>query len=316
MATILTITLPIYLLIGLGFLSVRTGYFAGSDIKAIGTFVVRFALPALIFLAVGTATPSETLHWGLFAAYLSASLALFAVCILVGRLAFRARWSMLGVVGLGMVGSNSAFVGFPLLSILYPDLAVTIFATVMLLENVILIPLALAVADAGERSASTPLQGFLKGLKGLFKNPLVLSIIVALAYSLSGLTLPEPILRPIEMLRPIASPVALFAVGGTVAAATLASARDMAAPMGVILVGKLVLHPLFFLAATMLLPALPPDIRHAGLINAACPMLSIFPLIAMAYGRELLASTALMITTAASFVTISGLLWIISLAAS
>lgn len=316
MATILTITLPIYLLIGLGFLSVRTGYFAGSDIKAIGTFVVRFALPALIFLAVGTATPSETLHWGLFAAYLSASLALFAVCILVGRLVFRARWSMLGVVGLGMVGSNSAFVGFPLLSILYPELAVTIFATVMLLENVILIPLALAVADAGERSASTPLQGFLKGLKGLFKNPLVLSIIVALAYSLSGLTLPEPILRPIEMLRPIASPVALFAVGGTVAAATLASARDMAAPMGVILVGKLVLHPLFFLVATMLLPALPPDIRHAGLINAACPMLSIFPLIAMAYGRELLASTALMITTAASFVTISGLLWIISLAAS
>ncbi|WP_127560463.1 AEC family transporter [Nioella ostreopsis] len=316
MATILTITLPIYLLIGLGFLSVRTGYFAGSDIKAIGTFVVRFALPALIFLAVGTATPSETLHWGLFAAYLSASLALFAVCILVGRLVFRARWSMLGVVGLGMVGSNSAFVGFPLLSILYPDLAVTIFATVMLLENVILIPLALAVADAGERSASTPLQGFLKGLKGLIKNPLVLSIIVALAYSLSGLTLPEPILRPIEMLRPIASPIALFAVGGTVAAATLASARDMAAPMGVILVGKLVLHPLFFLIATMLLPALPPDIRHAGLINAACPMLSIFPLIAMAYGRELLASTALMVTTAASFVTISGLLWIISLAAS
>lgn len=316
MATILTITLPIYLLIGLGFLSVRTGYFAGSDIKAIGTFVVRFALPALIFLAVGTATPSETLHWGLFAAYLSASLALFAVCILVGRLVFRARWSMLGVVGLGMVGSNSAFVGFPLLSILYPDLAVTIFATVMLLENVILIPLALAVSDAGESTDSTPLQGFLKGFKGLFKNPLVLSIIVALAYSLSGLTLPEPILRPIEMLRPIASPVALFAVGGTVAAATLASARDMAAPMGVILVGKLVLHPLFFLVATMLLPALPPDIRHAGLINAACPMLSIFPLIAMAYGRELLASTALMVTTAASFVTISGLLWIISLAAS
>lgn len=315
MATILTITAPIYLLIGLGFLSVRTGYFAGSDIRAIGTFVVRFALPALIFLAVGTATPSETLHWGLFAAYLSASLALFAVCILLGRLIFRARWSMLGVVGLGMVGSNSAFVGFPLLSILYPDLAVTVFATVMLLENVILIPLALAVADAGDSRDSTPLQGFLKGLKGLIKNPLVLSIIVALAYSLSGLTLPEPILRPIEMLRPIASPVALFALGGTVAAATLASARDMAAPMGVILLGKLVLHPLFFLGATLLLPALPPDIRHAGLINAACPMLSIFPLTAMAYGRELLASTALMITTAASFVTISGLLWIISQAA-
>jgi len=310
--TILSITLPIYLLIGLGVLSVRTGYFAGVDVRAISTFVVRFALPALIFLAVGTAAPSETLHWGLFSTYLLASLALFLACILVGRLVFGARWSMLGMVALGMVGSNSAFVGFPLISILYPDLSVTVFATVMVLENVILIPLALAVADAGESTDSTPLQGFLKGLKSLLRNPLVLSIIVALAYSMSGLTLPEPILRPIEMLRPIASPIALFAVGGTVAAATAASIRDMALPLGTILIGKLILHPLFFLGAAMLMPGLPDDIRLAGLVNAACPMLSIYPLIAMAYGRELLASTTLMVTTAASFVTISGLLWMIA----
>lgn len=312
MPTILSITLPIYLLIGLGVLSVRTGYFAGVDVRAISTFVVRFALPALIFLAVGTAAPSETLHWGLFSTYLLASLALFLACILVGRLVFGARWSMLGMVALGMVGSNSAFVGFPLISILYPDLSVTVFATVMVLENVILIPLALAVADAGESTDSTPLQGFLKGLKSLLRNPLVLSIIVALAYSMSGLTLPEPILRPIEMLRPIASPIALFAVGGTVAAATAASIRDMALPLGTILIGKLILHPLFFLGAAMLMPGLPDDIRLAGLVNAACPMLSIYPLIAMAYGRELLASTTLMVTTAASFVTISGLLWMIA----
>lgn len=316
MTTILTITTPIYLLIGLGFLSVRLGYFAGADVRALGTFVIRFALPALIFLAVGTATPSETLHWGLFVAYLSASLALFAFCILVGRLVFRARWSMLGVVGLGMVGSNSAFVGFPLISILYPDLAITVFASVMLLENVILIPLALAVADAGESTEGTPMQGFLKGLKGLLRNPLVLSIAVALAYSLSGFSLPDPVLRPIEMLRPIASPIALFAVGGTVAAATLSHAREMAPPLAAILIGKLVLHPLFFFLATILLPALPHDIRLAGLINAACPMLSIFPLIAMAYGRELLASSALLVTTAVSFLTISGLLWFFSQAAS
>ena len=311
MATILSITLPIYLLIGLGFLSVRTGYFAGSDVRAIGTFVVRFALPALIFLAVGTAAPSETLHLGLFATYLLASLALLLTCVMLGRLVFGLGWSMLGVAALGMVGSNSAFVGFPLLSILFPDLSVTVFATVMLLENVILIPLALAIMEAGERSDSTPLQGFLSGLKSLIRNPLVLSILFALAYSLSGLTLPEPILRPIEMLRPIASPIALFAVGGTVAAASGVS--GMAVPVVAIAFGKLVLHPLFFLATALLMPGLPEDVFLAGLINAACPMLTIFPLIALACGRDLLASTTLLVTTALSFVTISTLLWIIDM---
>ena len=312
MSTILTITLPIYLLIGLGFLSVRTGYFAGSDIRAIATFVVRFALPALIFIAVGTAAPGETLHPGLFTAYLGGSLALFLSCVLVARLVFRQRWSLVGLMALGMTGSNSAFVGFPLLSILYPDLAVTTFATVMILENVILIPLALAIADAGESSDSTPLVGFLSALKGLAKNPIFLSILVALAYSASGLTLPEPVMRPIEMLRPIASPIALFAVGGTVAAA--GSVRGMVMPAGAILVGKLVLHPLFVLAAALLVPGLPREFLLVAVVNAACPMLTIYPLFGLSYGRELLTSATLMVTTAASFVTISALLWIISTA--
>ena len=288
----------------------RTGYFAGADIKAIATFVVRFALPALIFIAVGTAAPSETFHTGLFTAYLAGSLALFFVCVLVARLVFRQRWSLVGLMALGMTGSNSAFVGFPLLSILYPDLAITTFATVMILENLILIPLALAIADAGDSTDSTPLQGFLNALKGLARNPIFLSILVALAYSVSGLTLPDPLMRPIEMLRPIASPIALFAVGGTVAAAR--SVRGMVLPAGAILSGKLILHPLFVLAAALMVPDLPREILLVAVVNAACPMLSIYPLFGLTYGRELLTSATLMVTTAVSFVTISSLLWIIS----
>ena len=171
-------------------------------------------------------------------------------------------------------------------------------------------PLALAIADAGDSTDSTPLQGFLNALKGLARNPIFLSILVALAYSVSGLTLPDPLMRPIEMLRPIASPIALFAVGGTVAAAR--SVRGMVLPAGAILSGKLILHPLFVLAAALMVPDLPREILLVAVVNAACPMLSIYPLFGLSYGRELLTSATLMVTTAASFVTISSLLWIIS----
>ena len=193
---------------------------------------------------------------------------------------------------------------------LYPDLAITTFATVMILENLILIPLALAIADAGDSTDSTPLEGFLNALKGLARNPIFLSILLALAYSVSGLTQPDPLMRPIEMLRPIASPIALFAVGGTVAAAR--SVRGMVLPAGAILSGKLILHPLFVLAAALMVPDLPREILLVAVVNAACPMLSIYPLFGLSYGRELLTSATLMVTTAASFVTISSLLWIIS----
>ncbi|WP_071675057.1 AEC family transporter [Nioella nitratireducens] len=306
MPPILSITLPIYLLIALGFFAVRSGYFAGPDVRAIGSFVVKFALPALIFVAVGSASPSEVLQGPFFLAYLGGSVALFVACLVVGRLVFKMRFGALGLTAMGLTVSNSAFVGFPLMSILLPDRAVTVLATAMLVELTVLIPVALAISDAGESSAETPMQGFLQGLANLPRNPIILSLVAALAYSASGITLPEPILRPIEMLRPIASPVALFAVGGTVAMAT--NVREMVAPATGILIGKLVLHPLFMLAALALVPGVPPELRLAATINAACPMLSIYPIFGMRYGRELLTSAVLLVTTATSFVTITLLL--------
>lgn len=309
MATILTITLPIYLLIGLGFAAVRTGYVAQGDVKAIGNFVVRIALPALIFVAIGTADPSQALHGGLFLAYLGSSLALFALVVLVGRLVLKQGWSMVGLAGLGITCSNSAFVGLPLVSSLYPEQAVTTFVTAMLIENAVLIPLALAVGDAGKSTEATPLQGFLDGVKGLVRSPIFLSIFAALAWSFSGLSLPDPVMRPIEMLRPIAAPVSLFAVGGTVAAAT--SLSGIAGPGLMIALGKLILHPLFFLGAALLVPDLPQEMRMAGLVNAACPMFSIFVIFGIGFGRDLMASATLLVTTMASFVTISALLWAI-----
>ena len=186
----------------------------------------------------------------------------------------RQRWSLVGLAALGVTGSNSAFVGFPLLSILFPEQALTTFAVAMLVENALLIPLALAIAGAGERSEGTALTGLLNGLKGLARNPIFLSLLAALAWSQLGVTLPDPLMRPIEMLRPVAGPVALFAVGGTVAGAT--SFRGIARPAILIAFGKLVLHPLAFFGAAMMVPDLPADLRLAGLINAACPMMALF----------------------------------------
>ena len=48
----LAITGPIYLVIALGFLAGRLGVFAKADMRVLGTFVVKFALPALVFTAL------------------------------------------------------------------------------------------------------------------------------------------------------------------------------------------------------------------------------------------------------------------------
>ena len=52
MLTILGITGPIFILIGLGFAAVRRGILAKAELRALGAFVINFAMPTLLFRAM------------------------------------------------------------------------------------------------------------------------------------------------------------------------------------------------------------------------------------------------------------------------
>lgn len=57
------ITLPIYLLIGLGFACVRTVYIAGDSVRALSGFLVKVGPPALIFNAVVSPNTENAMNW-------------------------------------------------------------------------------------------------------------------------------------------------------------------------------------------------------------------------------------------------------------
>ena len=54
MSALLAITGPIYLVVAIGYACVRAGWFAKADLKVLGQFVLRVALPALIFNALAS----------------------------------------------------------------------------------------------------------------------------------------------------------------------------------------------------------------------------------------------------------------------
>ncbi len=62
MRFILSVTVPIYLLIGVGWLAVRGGLFQKAEMRVLGRFVVSFCLPALVFTALSQRRIAEVLH--------------------------------------------------------------------------------------------------------------------------------------------------------------------------------------------------------------------------------------------------------------
>ena len=74
--------------------------------------------------------------------------------------------------------------------------------------------------------------------------------------------------------------------------------------------GKLLLHLIAVFAIFYLLPFDDVKLKQAATINAAMPMMSIYPIFGQRYYMEGICAAALVITTVASFLSISLLIWL------
>ncbi|NDY93632.1 AEC family transporter [Ideonella livida] len=320
MLHILAITAPIYLLIALGWLSVSRGWFARADMRVLGQFVVRLALPALLFRTLANRPLAEALSPRLLLAYATGS----ALALLVGWWWARrgtapargevAAWPVM--VGMGMSFSNSGFVGTPVLLQWLGPQAGPAVAMTMVVENLVMLPLALAMADhRGTASGSFggTLRGLGRSLRPLATNPLVLAILaggLCGAFNTSGQpVLPPMISRTIDLLANASAGVALLVIGGSLAGLPW---RGLGAGIVAVSSGKLLLHPLMVgLLVWWWAPADLP-LRHAMVALAAMPMMSIYPVLAQKYGHDGFCAAALLVTTVASFFSLSAWLWALS----
>jgi predicted permease len=285
---------------------VRAGWLARTDMRVLGQFVLRFALPALLFTMLARRSVAEIFDARFLLAYLGGSLIALTIGWFYAR---RKAASYRAFVGMGMSFSNSGYVGVPvLLPWLGPQAAVAI-ALAMIVENLVMLPLVLTLAErdgARRASATAALRDI---ATTLLRHPLVLAIAAGVAVAALGLALPAPLQRAVDMMAQASAAVALFVIGGSLVGLQLQGQRlDLAA----VAVGKLVVHPLAVAALAWWLLADNTLLRTAAIALAAMPMLGIYPVLAQKHGHEGFCAAALLVTTVASFFTLSGLLWWLS----
>lgn len=311
MLQVLTITGPVFIVIAAGYVAVRHGLFAKADCRVLGRFAINVALPAMLFRALTERPFAEILDANYLAAYALGSLAAFAAGLAFARLALRRDLTRSAVHGMGMSLPNSGFVGYPIvLQLLGPPAAIAV-TMCFLVETLMILPLALALAESGAGQGARLRDVVLGVFARVARNPLILAIGAGLACALAGLRPPPPLARAIDLLALASAGVALFVIGGTLVGLRVSGMRGDVARIAA---GKLLLHPLAVFAALALLPPADPALRIAAISFAAMPMFSIYPIVAQKYGAEALAAAAVMGATVASFFTISATIWLLGAA--
>ena len=131
-------------------------------------------------------------------------------------------------------------------------------------------------------------------------NPMILSMVAGLSWSLLHLPMPGPLDEFLTILGHAATPGALFAIGASLAGRQL---RRMAAS-GWLGFAKLVLHPLAVGVAALLL-GVEPFSAGVMIAAAALPVAGNVYILAQHFGvGQQRVSTAILISTAFSIVTI------------
>ncbi len=299
----LAVTGPIYLIIALGYVAVRFDVLSKPDMRVLGTFVVDFALPALIFTALTQHPIEDVLDVRYVVDYAAGSLVVLLIAFGWGRWGQGKSAERSVLSGMGMACSNSGFVGYPIAAqVVGPAPAAVALALCMVVENLLMIPLVLVIADSGAASGERWTRVLARSLVDVLRKPLLLAIVAGVGVQLLRIPIFEPLTRTIGIVAASSTAVSLFVIGGSlVGLQTRGMRRDVAA----IASGKLLLHPAAVAAMTWLLPPATPALRQAAIVFASMPMLGIYPILAQKYGLEGFSAAALLLTTIVSFVSIN-----------
>ena len=307
--TILGITGPIYLAIALGYLATRRGVFEPTDMRVFGKFTLNLALPALLFNALSQRSIGEILNAQYLLAYALGSMAVLLGGLFWARKVKGHSLSYSSMMAMGMSCPNSGFVGYPIMLLTLGPVAGVALALNMVVENLLLIPLLLAVADAEGGRPGQWKQVLWQSLKNLGQNPMIWGIGAGFLFSLAGWTLPAPVGRTVDLFAQASAALSLFVIGGSLVGLKVEGLRGT---VGQIAGGKLFLHPLaMFLVLGWGVTIQDPALRTAALLTGALPMLGIFTILSQRRGHGATSAAAVLVTTVVSFFTLSGLLWVL-----
>ncbi len=293
-------TLPFFLVIGVGYGAGRSGFFSEQATAYLTKFVFYFALSAMLFRFSANLSLSEIFDWRFVVAYLWGTGFVYALATLVALLrklsaeeaAFEAQCAVIGNVG---------FLGVPMLILLLGPEAIGPVMLVLAIDLIVFGSLIVIIVT-GTRDGRMSL-GILRtvGL-GLLKNPMIVSIVLGLGWSASGLQIPTVMNDFLSLLGGAATPGALFAIGASLASKS--AERPFVA--GWLSFNKLILHPLFVAFSALVLFPVDPYPAAVMITAASLPVAGNVYILAQHYGvAPQRVSASILISTAMAVITVS-----------
>ncbi|MBU3000993.1 AEC family transporter [Roseovarius nubinhibens] len=265
MQALLDVILPIFVVIGFGYLAVWRGWVAAVNVEGLMRFAQGFAIPCLLFVAIARLDLSAGFEWRLMTSFYTGAVVAFVVGLLITWKVFGRDIEDAVAVGFCCLFSNSVLLGLPITERAYGMDALTANYAIIALHSPFCYGVGITVMEM-VRARGTPVGQVVKRvLKAMFSNSMIIGIGLGLVVNLTGLPLPGPLWEGLELIGRAALPAALFGLGGVLVQYRPEGDLRLIACVIVLTLG---LHPAITYGLTQTL-SLPTEATRSAVITAS-----------------------------------------------
>ncbi|CAM3293291.1 AEC family transporter [Paracoccus nototheniae] len=310
MSTLFTIILPVFLIVGFGYLVAWRGWFGASAVDGLMSFAQNFAVPTLLFVSMARLDLGTEFRAQLLIPFYAGAFAAYGLGWAGARYLFKRPPMDCVAIGFVCLFSNSLLLGVPITERAYGPDALAGNWAIIAMHSPLLYTFGITVMEFTRARGSGLSVGriSLRALTGVLRTSLVIGILSGLAVNLltqAGLVLPQGFWDAADMIARAALPAALFGLGGVLY--RYRPEGDMGA-IALCCGASLILHPAIAFGTGHLLGLDRDGMRSAVMTASMAPGVNAY-LFANIYGAaRRVAASSVLIATALS--TLSIWMWI------
>lgn len=209
----LTLCAPLFLLVFLGWSVIKIGLFDAAVTKALSRFVFRFLMPTLLFKQMSHLSEMPPVDMRVLIAFFGSCIVVFIAGRLAGRVFFRQDSTAQVITGMGGIFGNNVQLGIPIVSVALGAEAMPTISILIIFNVLLLWTTATACVEFGKTGGHIDAAKFFHALINIFKNPIVLGIIVGSVWGMTGWQLPGVLDDTVGLVATATTPMALLVVG-------------------------------------------------------------------------------------------------------
>lgn len=268
MLSILEITLPVFLIVGAGYLATRIGLFRDTYAEALMYFTQTFAIPCLLFLAIAKLDLAAVFRPEILLTFYTGSALSFLLGLGLARKLFGRSPGEAVAIGFCSFFANSVLLGMPLVERAFGTEALAPVIAIVSIHAPFCYTVGITSMELARADGRSLPETFKVVLRSILTNGLMVGLVLGFLVNLTGLALPAPLEASLRMMSQAALPAALFGLGGFLVRYGIGGQARELAMIGFI---RLVVHPSIALVLATQVFGLSPLVTKALVLAAAMP---------------------------------------------